>query len=48
MEWDALLPHLASGALDPVISSSRPLEGVVDALLEIDERRATGKVLLVP
>ena len=48
MEWDALLPHLASGALDPVISSSRPLDGVTDALLEIDERRATGKVLLVP
>ncbi len=47
-EWDALLPHLASGALDPVISSTRPLEGVVDALLEIDQRRATGKVLLVP
>ncbi|GAA1741689.1 NADPH:quinone oxidoreductase family protein [Aeromicrobium alkaliterrae] len=48
MEWDALLPHLVSGALDPVISSTRPLEGVVDALLEIDQRRATGKVLLVP
>ena len=47
-EWDALLPHLASGALDPVISSTRPLDEVVDALLEIDQRRATGKVLLVP
>jgi NADPH2:quinone reductase len=47
-EWDALLPHLANGALDPVISSTRPLEEVVDALLEIDERRAVGKVLLTP
>ncbi|EFQ82134.1 GroES-like protein [Aeromicrobium marinum DSM 15272] len=47
-EWDALHPHLESGALDPVISSTRPLDETVDALLELDQRRATGKVLLIP
>ncbi|MFT4187727.1 MAG: NADPH:quinone oxidoreductase family protein [Aeromicrobium sp.] len=47
-EWDAMLPHLASGALAPVVSSVRPLEEVAEALLEIDQRRAAGKVLLTP
>ena len=47
-EWDALYPHLESGALKPVISSTRPLDEAVDALLELDQRRAVGKVLLVP
>lgn len=47
-EWDALLPHLASGSLSPIVSSVRPFDQAVDALLELDERRATGKVVLVP
>lgn len=47
-QWDALAPHLESGALDPVISSVRPLDEVAEALLEIEERRATGKVVLIP
>ncbi|WP_134655901.1 NADPH:quinone oxidoreductase family protein [Streptomyces sp. H23] len=47
-QWDALAPHLATGALEPIISSVRPMERIVEALLEIDERRATGKVIVTP
>lgn len=47
-QWDALAPRLATGALEPVISSVRPMEQIVEALLEIDERRATGKVIVIP
>jgi NADPH2:quinone reductase len=45
-QWDRLLPHLASGALDPLVGNSYPLEQAADALLELDERRALAKVLL--
>ena len=48
MEWAALEPHLASGVLQPVVGPGFPLEGTADALLTLDERRATGKVLLLP
>ena len=41
-----LLPHLESGALDPPIGSVYPLERATEALVELDERRAVGKVLL--
>ena len=47
-EWDAILPHLESGALDPPVGSSFALESASDALLMLDERRATGKVVLAP
>jgi NADPH2:quinone reductase len=47
-EWAALEPHLASGALQPVVGPSFPLDQATQALLTLDERRATGKVLLVP
>jgi NADPH:quinone reductase len=47
-QWDALAPHFASGVLRPVISSVRPLDQIVSALLEIDERKATGKVIVAP
>ncbi|MBC7633927.1 zinc-binding dehydrogenase, partial [Aeromicrobium sp.] len=47
-EWDALLPHLQSGALTPVVGPTFSLEDTAQALLTLDERRATGKVLLVP
>lgn len=42
----ALDPHLQSGALDPPIGSAHDLDDVAAALLEMDERRATGKVIL--
>jgi len=45
-QWADLLPLLEAGKLDPVLGRSFPLERAADALLELDERRATGKVLL--
>jgi NADPH2:quinone reductase len=47
-QWDALLPHLASGAISPPIGATFDLDGAADALCTLDERRATGKVLLTP
>jgi len=47
-EWDAMLPHLESGALAPVVGASYPLDEVARALHDIDERRATGKIVLTP
>jgi NADPH2:quinone reductase len=47
-QWDELLPLLDSGAVDPVIGEVRSLDEVVAALVAVDERRATGKVLLTP
>ncbi|MDT0305896.1 NADPH:quinone oxidoreductase family protein [Streptomyces sp. DSM 44917] len=45
-QWNDLLPHLASGALDPVLGAQYPLESTPDALRDLDERRATGKILI--
>jgi len=45
-QWADLEPHLRSGALDPLISASFPLEQAADALTRIDERQVTGKVVL--
>lgn len=45
-QWQELYPLLESGALDPVLGSVHPLEDVVAAVTELDERRAAGKVLL--
>lgn len=47
-EWAAMEPHLASGALAPVVGPTFPLAEAATALLTLDERRATGKVLLTP
>lgn len=47
-EWEALLPHLSSGALDPLLGPTYPLADASDALVCLDERAATGKVLLTP
>ena len=47
-EWEALLPHLRSGALDPLLGPSYPLVDASAALVCLDERAATGKVLLTP
>lgn len=41
-----LLELVGTGAVRPVIGSTYPLEDGVAALQEIDERRATGKVIL--
>ena len=45
-QWAELLPHIESGALLPPVGATYPLENVSDALQTIDERRATGKVVL--
>jgi NADPH2:quinone reductase len=45
-QWDAILPLLESGLLAPPIGTRHPLDDVVGALTEIDERRARGKVTL--
>jgi NADPH2:quinone reductase len=45
-EWDELLPHLRSGALDPPIGARFPLEKAAEALTQIDERRVLGKIVL--
>ncbi len=45
-QWADLLPLLEAGRLDPVLGASFPLEEASAALLELDERRAAGKVLL--
>ena len=47
-QWGRLLPHLESGALVPLVGATYPLEQAADALLDLDERRATAKVLLTP
>ncbi len=45
-QWADLLPLLRAGRLDPVLGAQYPLEEAAQALLELDERRAQGKVLL--
>ncbi|MEJ8282038.1 NADPH:quinone oxidoreductase family protein [Pseudonocardia spirodelae] len=46
-EWDALVPHLRSGALDPLISERFGLDDAGTALSRIDDRTVTGKVVLL-
>lgn len=45
-QWDRLLPLITSGAIDPPLGSSYPLDRAGEALIELDERRATGKVTI--
>ncbi|HUR49447.1 MAG TPA: NADPH:quinone oxidoreductase family protein [Acidimicrobiales bacterium] len=45
-QWERMLPLIASGAIDPPLGSAYPLEKAPDALIELDERRATGKVTI--
>ncbi len=47
-EWAAILPHLQSGALNPVIGETYELADAAAALASIEDRKATGKVLLTP
>lgn len=47
-EWNDLLPHLRSGALNPLASETFPLDKAAEALARIDERKVTGKVVLEP
>lgn len=45
-QWSDLLPHLESGALDPPLGSSYPLDRAAEAVTGLAERRATGKIVL--
>ena len=45
-EWEAILPHVRSGALNPVIGGTYPLNDAAAALRELDGRRAVGKIIL--
>ena len=47
-EWEAMLPHLRSGALRPVVGATHRLEGAAQALTSLEGRTVTGKVVLVP
>lgn len=45
-QWADLQPHVESGALDPVIGASFPLDEAAKAVSSLDERQALGKVVL--
>lgn len=45
-QWEALRPMMESGAVNPPIGTSYPLEDVRTALTDMAERRATGKSVL--
>jgi NADPH:quinone reductase len=47
-QWRAIKPHVQSGVLSPVIGATYALRDASEALLAIDQRIATGKVVLVP
>jgi NADPH:quinone reductase len=45
-QWDALLPLLASGVVDPPVGTTYPVEEVSRALTDLSERRVKGKTVL--
>jgi len=45
-QWDALLPMIESGVLDPPVATTYPLEEVGKALDDLDQRRVLGKTVL--
>ncbi len=45
-QWARLLPHVARGAVYPVISDVLPLHRADEAVAALDERRAGGKIVL--
>jgi NADPH:quinone reductase len=45
-QWDELVPHLRSGALDPPIDGSYTLDDAAAALERLDKREVTGKIVL--
>ncbi len=47
-QWARLLPHLASGAVDPLIGGTYPLDGAAAAVAELAARRATGTLVVEP
>jgi NADPH:quinone reductase len=45
-QWDELLPMLEQGLINPLLGTDHALTDASAALVELDERRATGKVTL--
>ena len=45
---DELAGLYAAGKLKPAVTATYPLEGVPQALVELMERRAKGKIVIVP
>lgn len=45
-QWDAMVEHLASGALKPIVGQSFAFEDASEALLTLDRAQATGKLVL--
>jgi NADPH2:quinone reductase len=45
-QWDELVPMMQSGAVNPPIGTTYPVEDVRRALTDMAERRATGKLVL--
>ncbi len=45
-QWQELVPMMESGAIQPPIGRTYPLEEVRQALTDMAERRATGKIVL--
>ena len=45
-QWDDLLPHLEAGRLDPPVGATYPLAEAAQAVADLEERRAQGKVVL--
>ena len=45
-ELAAIVPHLSSGMLDPLVGATYPLEEAAQALRALDSRRAIGKVVI--
>jgi len=47
-QWKAIKPHVQSGILAPIVGNIFALKDASEALLAIEQRHATGKVVLVP
>ncbi|MGH3716083.1 MAG: NADPH:quinone oxidoreductase family protein [Micromonosporaceae bacterium] len=45
-QWADLLPHLESGALDPVLGETYPLGRTAEAIAAMEQRQATGKLII--
>ncbi|MEO5709276.1 MAG: NADPH:quinone oxidoreductase family protein [Nocardioidaceae bacterium] len=46
-QWDALLPMIESGVVDPPVGTTYPVEEVGRALTDLEERAVLGKVVLL-
>jgi NADPH2:quinone reductase len=45
-QWDALLPMLESGVVDPPVGTTYPVEEVAKALTDLEQRAVLGKTVL--